>query len=318
MDIVTLIPAYKPQYLAELLNSLRLQTCPSRQIIIADDSPGGEFRAALYSDAMAPLRAGLNIECHEGPQRGGYANMMHLVRLWDGRSELLHLMLDDDVCYPDFYQRHLVAHASSTFSCSISRRWTANELGQPIKGQPLPPLVSHCAHRLVALDGALVCATTATECKNWFGEFSNAVFRADSAPLLLKPDFGGVSYAGLWDLGAFMAASLRAPIGYLQDHLGYFRTGTLGNSSKFFGPYMKGAHLGYAALALGAQRIGQYSAAQARNTFSILASVMPQRYGSQHDMRPFIAMLPAMAAGDELAQASFVEIWHAYLRRHGF
>jgi hypothetical protein len=89
MDIVTLIPAYKPQYLAELLNSLRLQTRPSRQILIADDSPGGEFRAALYSDAMAPLRAGLDIECHEGPRRGGYANMMHLVRLWDGRSDLL-------------------------------------------------------------------------------------------------------------------------------------------------------------------------------------------------------------------------------------
>ena len=186
------------------------------------------------------------------------------------------------------------------------------------KGQPLPPLVSNCAHRLVSLDGKLVCATTATECKNWFGEFSNAVFRADSAALLLKPEFGGVSYAGLWDLGAFMAASLRAPIGYLQDHLGYFRTGALGNSAKFFGPYMKGAHLGYAALALGAQRIGQYSAAQARNTFSILASVMPQRYGNEEDMRPFIALLPAMATGDELAQDSFVEIWHAYLRRHGF
>ena len=318
MHITTLIPAYKPQYLPELLNSLRLQTRPARQIIVSDDSPNGEFRAALYSEAMAPLRAGLNIEFIEGPRRGGYANMMHLVHAWAGRSELLHLMLDDDVAYPEFYERHLVAHASADFSCSISRRWTANERGQPLAGQPLPPALAQIAHRLVSLDAGVVFMTTAAECKNWFGEFSNVVFRAATAPLLLKPDFGGISYAGLWDLGAFMAASLQAPIGYLHDHLGYFRTGGTGNSSKFFGSYMKAAHLGYAALALGGQRIGKYTPTQAQHAFGILAPALTQRYASQPDMQPFIELLPRMAAGDALAEASFIEIWHAYLRRHDF
>lgn len=318
MHITTLIPAYKPQYLGELLGGLRTQTHRSRQIIFSDDSPNGEFRAALFSDAMAPLRAGLDIEFHEGPRQGGYANMMHLVRIWGGRSELLHLMLDDDAVYPDFYERHLVAHLSTRFSCSISRRWTANEHGQPITGQPVPPAVAASAHRLVSLDAGAVFMSTAAECRNWFGEFSNAVFRAETAPVLLKPEFGGISYAGLWDLGAFMAASLQAPIGYVQDHLGYFRTGALGNSSKFYGPYMKSAHLGYAALALGGQRIGMYTPEQARHAFATLAGAMVQRYGGQEDMQPFIALLPAMAAGDELAVASFVEIWHAYLRQQGF
>jgi hypothetical protein len=160
--------------------------------------------------------------------------------------------------------------------------------------------------------------STAIECKNWFGEFSNAVFSAASAPLLLKPQFGSVSYAGLWDLGAFMAASLQGPVGYLQDHLGYFRTSPSGNSSKFFGPYMKGAHLGYAALVLGGEQIGQYTPEQARKALGMLALAMQQRYGSQDDMKPFIALLPQMAAGDELATASFIEIWHAFLRQHDF
>jgi hypothetical protein len=319
MQITTLIPAYKPQYLAELLQCLRLQTRPARQIIFSDDSPHGEFRAALYSDAMAPLRAGLDIECVEGPRHGGgYANMLHLLKVWAGRSELFHLMLDDDVAYPEFYERHLIAHASTPLSCSVSRRWTANEQGLPIGGQPVPPVVGNHANRIVTLDDGLVFMTTAIECKNWFGEFSNAVFRAETAPVLMTPAFGGVSYAGLWDLGAFMAASLLAPVGYLQDHLGFFRTSASGNSSKFFGPYMKGAHLGYVALVLGGQRIGKYSAAQARGAFAILAQAMAQRYGSQEDMLPFIALLPQMAAGDELAEASFIEIWHAYLRRHDF
>jgi hypothetical protein len=317
--ITTLIPAYKPQYLPELLNCLRLQTRPSRQIIFSDDSPNGEFRAALFSDAMAPLRAGLDIECHEGPRHGGgYANMLHLLKIWAERSDLFHLMLDDDVVYPEFYERHLIAHASAKLSCSISRRWTANEQGLPLAGQPVPPAVAVHANRIVTLDDGLVFMTTAIECKNWFGEFSNAVFRAATAPALMKPAFGGVSYAGLWDLGAFMAASLRAPIGYLQDHLGFFRTSPAGNSSKFFGPYMKGAHLGYAALVLGGQRIGKYTPAQARGAFALLAQAMAQRYGSQDDMQPFIALLPQMAAGNELAEASFIEIWHAFLKRHDF
>ena len=317
--ITTLIPAYKPQYLPELLNCLRLQTRPARQIIFSDDSPKGEFRAALFSDAMAPLRAGLDIECHEGPRHGGgYANMLHLLKVWAERSELFHLMLDDDVVYPEFYERHLIAHASAKLSCSISRRWTANEQGLPLAGQPVPPAVAAHANRIVTLDDGLVFMSTAIECKNWFGEFSNAVFHAATAPVLMKPAFGGVSYAGLWDLGAFMAASLRAPIGYLQDHLGFFRTSPAGNSSKFFGPYMKGAHLGYAALVLGGQRIGKYTPAQARGAFAILAQAMAQRYGSQEDMQPFIALLPQMAAGNELAEASFIEIWHAFLKRHDF
>lgn len=319
MQITTLIPAYKAQYLPELLQCLRQQTRPAGKIIFSDDSPHGEYRAALFSDALAPLRAGLDIHCVEGPRKGGgYANMLNLLAVWNAGSELLHLLLDDDVIYPEFYERHLVAHASATLSCSVSRRWTADEVGRPLSGQPVPPAVAHHPSRVLSLDAGVVFATTAIECKNWFGEFSNAVFSASTLPALLKPAFGSVSYAGLWDLGAFMAASLVAPVGYLQDHLGYFRTSPAGQSSKFFGPYMKGAHLGYVALVMGGVQIGKYTPEQARGAYANLALAMAQRYGSQDDMLPFIALLPRMAQGDALAEASFAEIWHAFLRRHDF
>ena len=318
MDIVTLVPAFKPQYLPDLLNSLRLQTRPTRQIIFSDDSPDGAYRATLMSDALAPLRHGLQIECHEGPRRGGYPNMLHLLDLWAGRSALVHMLLDDDVIYPDFYERHLVAHASSHFSCTISRRWTASERGQPLAGQPVPAALVNVAHRLVSLDAAVVFMTTAAECTNWFGEFSNAVFRADAVTVMRQPRFEGVSYAGLWDLGAFMAASLQAPIGHLQDHLGYFRTGGAGNSGQVFGPYMKAAHLGYAALCIGGQRLGRYSQAQVFASLGAIARAMAQRYASQADMLPFIELLPRMAAGQPGAEEEFIEIWHDYLRLHDF
>lgn len=321
MDIVTLVPAFKPQYLPELLNSLRLQTRPTRQIIFSDDSPQGEYRAALFSEALAPLRQGLDIECIEGPRRGGYPNIVRLVEVWAQRSPLVHLLLDDDVIYPEFYARHVAAHEASTFSVSISRRWSASETGQPLSGQPVPPAVDRQPHRLLSLDSGVVFMTTAAECRNWFGEFSNAVFRAQTMPILSKPSFEGVSYAGLWDLGAFMAASLMAPVGYLQDHLGYFRTGGQGNSGKFFGPYMKAAHLGYAALGLGGRRLGLYTEAQAQRCFGTIAGALSSRYASQPDMLPFVPLLAAMALGGQpgaAAEAAFVSHWHAYLAGHDF
>jgi hypothetical protein len=323
MDIVTLVPAYKPQYLPDLLSSLRLQTRPSQHIVFSDDSKQGEYRTVLFSEGLAPLRQGLSIECVEGPRRGGYPNIVRLVELWAGRSALVHVMLDDDLLYPSFYERHLVAHASARFSCSISRRWTASETGQPISGQPVPSAVEQTAHRLVSLDSDVVFMTTASECRNWFGEFSNAVFRAETVPILLKPAFEGVSYAGLWDLGAFMAASLQAPIGYIQDHLGSFRTGGQGNSGQLYGPYMKAAHLGYAALGLGGRRLGRYSDTQAQRCFSTIANALQVRYAAQDDMHPFIPLLTAMAQGADrataaAAEARFLLLWQAYLRQHDF
>lgn len=66
MNITTLIPAYKPKYLVELMSSLRNQTRPSQRIIISDDSPNGEFRQAISSEQIRPLLAGLTIFSSKG------------------------------------------------------------------------------------------------------------------------------------------------------------------------------------------------------------------------------------------------------------
>ena len=318
MNIVTLIPAYKPKYIADLLSSLRYQTQPCERILISDDSPNGEFRHELFSGQFEPLRAGLNIEFVEGPRNGAYENIKHLVALWGGTSDLVHLMLDDDVVYPEFYERHLLAHDSANLSCSISPRWNANEQGQLLSGQSPPSGVAHSAHRILTLDADVVFMTTVAECKNWFGEFSNTVMRADTCGLLLKPQMGGVSYAGLWDLGYFLAASMQAPIGYVQDHLGYFRTGGTGNSSNTFGPFLKAGILGYVALALGGQRVGKMSHEQSLKCYGIIASVVIQYYSQQEDMQVFCQLLPEMAASTPGANELFLQAWAVFLHQNGF
>jgi hypothetical protein len=321
MQIATLIPAYKTQYLVELLNSLRLQTLRSDQIIVSDDSPHGEFRELMNSAPYRPLVEGLNIEFVDGPRRGAYANFQHLVQVWSGRSAFVHVMLDDDVIYPEFYERHMAAHAAGRFSCSVSRRWTASESGQPLRGQPVPAAVAQNAGRMISLGGELIFLTAVLACNNWFGEFSNAVFRADCADLLLQPSLAGVSYAGLWDLGAFVAASLRQPLCHIEDHLGFFRLSAGQNSANLNGPIMKAAHLGYVALAIGGLRTGHVSPAQlAACAWAVLAA-LNARYDAEADMAVFRGLLSdlgqALTQGDADAADRFVLAWHAFLHTHG-
>lgn len=318
MNITTLIPAYKPKYITELLSSLRNQTRPSQRIVISDDSPNGEFRQELFSERVKPLLMGMNVEFVEGPRNGAFENFKHLLTLWNQSSELVHLMLDDDVVYPEFYERHLLAHGACDFSCSISQRWAANEGGVPLKGQPVPAAVRAHPNRLLALDSDVMFITTAAECTNWFGEFSNTVMRADTCDLLFQPEIAGVSYAGLWDLGYFLAASIRRPVGYIQDHLGHFRTGGTGNSSNLYGPFWKGAVLGYAALSLGGHRAGKLTHDQAIKCYGTIASVVNGRYAHEPDMVPFCSLLPKMAAGEVNADDLFIEAWTVFQKKNGF
>lgn len=318
MQITTLIPAYKTKYLQELLAGLLTQTRKADRIIVSDDSPNGEFTEALQSPRYSTWVAQLPLEIHRGPRAGAYENFKQLVNLWGGSSELFHIMLDDDVMFPDFYAQHLAAHQMAPISCSISARWTANERGQPIEGMPVPEAIATSNNRMLSVGPNAMFSSTVAPCLNWLGEFSNCVIRADCAPLLFKPEFAGVSYAGLWDLGFFLAASLQAPVGYIQDRLGYFRGGGEGHSAQFFGPHMKAAHLGFVALALGGLRLGRLSDAQARFCCKSIAHALTTGYASQADMLVFAQLLNRMADGDAAAQDEFLLDWAAFLQSHGF
>jgi hypothetical protein len=318
MKLITLVPAYKTKYIPELLHGLRHQTARTGTVVFSDDSPDGAFRRALFDDAIAPLREGLDIEFHEGPRRGAYENLKHLLRVADGRADLLHILLDDDVIYPEFHERHLQAHASGDFSWSVSRRWTADERGQPLRGPLLPPAVRQHGTRMVALDDQMLITTAVSPCINWLGEFSNAVLRADCADLLLEPRIGDVSFAGLWDIGGFVAGALRRPVCFIQDYLGYFRTSPIQNSANLQGPLMKGAHLGHCAIALGCQRLGRMSDELARANFRKMARDMINAgYAAQPDMAPFLETVPRMAEGVPGAEAQFLDAWATWLAANG-
>lgn len=318
MHITTLIPAYKSKYIPELLNSLRHQSVKSNRILFSDDSPAGEYRKILLSNEMKVLSEGLNIEIIEGPRNGAYENVKHVVRNLNSDSYLVHLMFDDDVIYPRFYERHLVMHASSDISCSISPRWTANENGLLLAGQSPPNAVEFSPNRILTIDNEVIFQTTVGECKNWFGEFSNTVMRSNTCHLLLNPQLNDISYAGLWDLGYFISASLHKPIGYLQEYLGFFRTGGTGNSADIFGPYVKAGVIGYVALAIIGNKIGKITNEHAMYCYTTISSVINHHYSKEKDLIDICASLRSLSNGNYKAEEDFLDAWLIFLKSKNF
>lgn len=318
MRICTLVPAYKEKYIKDLLQSLQSQTIKPYRIIFSDDSPGAIFTQRLFSKEFESLRNGLPIEVISGPRTGAFNNFKNLLDFWNRESELFHLLLDDDVIFPDFYERHLVAHISGDFSCSISRRWESTEDGQPLNRQPIPEIVSNSVSRFLLIDSDFAFMNTAGECKNWFGEFSNVVLRNYCDQLFLNPFIDGVSYAGLWDLGAFLAASTIKPIVYIQDNLGYFRKGPNQNSAQFFSPIMKAAIIGYVALNIIGRRLKKISKEQSINSFKTISNVINYWYADQDDLHQLRFATADLAADIPKAEENFLKEWSIFLKSNNF
>jgi hypothetical protein len=317
MQFTTLVPAYKPKYLIDLLTALRHQTVKPARIIFSDDSPDQSFVTALNADPLKSLIADLNVEVTPGPRRGGYNNFRHLLRLYqtqiEGATELFHLLLDDDLIYPNFYEQHLQAHQSAALPCVVSRRWAALESGQPIRDDlPVPVPISTHPYRQLALDANTLFTQTVGASRNWLGEFSNATFRAFMAPELIDTTMAGVEYSGLEDLGGFLKASLHGPIGYINGFLGSFRLNAAQNSANPMGRPLKLAFLAYISLAIAGRRLGHLGQEQAALSIRQICAFILQHYQREADMAAFCELIPRLAAGDVAAEADFLAIWSQY------
>ena len=312
MRITTLVPAFKPKYLIELLTSLRNQTVKPARIIFSDDSPDQAFVAALSNEPLKTVLADLNVSVVPGPRTGAQDNFTNLLKVWNRETELIHFLLDDDIIFPSFYERHLQAHSSGRIACSVSRRWTATEAGLPVRDLPVPEAVDKHGNTLLALGPNLLFATTVGQSSNWLGEFSNAVFIADLADTIRDSRMDSIGYIGLQDLGAFLSASLRAPLGYINDHLGYFRMSAQQNSADPMGRPLKLAHLAYLGLAIAARRIGQLTRAQADACMATLCPLVTQRYGREADMAAFCALMPELATAAPAAEGRFLDAWRSF------
>ena len=317
MEFTTLVPAYKPKYLFDLLVSLRHQTVKPAAIIFSDDSPDQSFSSSLLSEPLKSIVADLNIQVIPGSRSGAYNNFCNLLQFYinqkENKTALFQLLLDDDVIYPTFYERHLFAHQTLNATCVMSRRWTALENGQPFRDPlPLPTAVASHPNRMLSLDADVLFKHTVGERKNWLGEFSNTTFRADMAPHLLESSMLGISYAGLEDLGGFLKVSLNGPIGFINEHLGFFRNSSEQNSANPMGRPLKLAFLAYIALTFIGRDLGKLSNENVLESLQQICPFILHHYGRELDMFEICQILPHLAEGAKDAELKYLQLWQKF------
>jgi hypothetical protein len=203
-----------------------------------------------------------------------------------------------------------------TLADNSSRRWTAIESGQPVARPQVPPELTTHPNRLIAVGPELIYPTTIPFCRNWLGEFSNAVMRADMHEVLERAELNGLSYEGLEDIGMFLAASERGTVCFVNEALGAFRHGPEQNTSQLLAPVMMKAHLAWVALAIAAQRSGRLSSTQARDGIAHLQSLVDRRYRDEGRMDEFRRLVAAVAQGRDGAEAAFLAAWQHFVGAH--
>lgn len=319
MPITTLIPAYKIKYLVPLLTCIRHQTLKPDRIILSDDTKQEQFIRALRTDPLASIVSDMNIELISGPKQGAYANFCNLFKVYEKKTKAggayFHVLLDDDLIYPSFYEEHVNAHQKISCDCMVSQRWVALEDGQPVRDQRVPKEISSRNEKYFQIDRQELFATTVGRTRNWLGEFSNATFSRSMASQLLSSEIGGMYYDGLEDLGAFLKASLVRPIGYINQNLGSFRINPDQNSADTNGRPLKLAYLAYLALSIQAKKMNLIDTVDFYYSIAKAKKIIIEQFADQFDMQLIISFLSRSNLDNEDEISKFILIWNQYRNR---
>ena len=294
-SLITLIPAYKADYLAELFLGLRSQSFKDFRVVLSDDSPGGAITELIRSGAFESLIAALNLLVVQGPRQGSLKNIHHLIDGWAGQAPLVHVLMDDDIVYPDFYRSHALAHARGAPGAWVSQRWLTASDGRPGAMPALPAFFDDVPERLVYLDAQALFATTALHCQNWLGEFSNMVLSQEAVRRLRGSSMNGLSYYGLADIGVLLDVSNHAPIVFIRDHLGGFRSHPQQTTHKRQSFALKCGYIAWVALALAGWRSGHLNAEQTQASLAISVGQCMNQFASDASLSEFFGIAIANA-----------------------
>lgn len=221
--ILTLIPAFRADYLEDVFQGLACQTYKNFKVIVADDSANGSVSSHIISGKYSIYTSGLDISIIKG---GGseFENHNLLLRTWGGSTALAHIHHDDDYILPDFYRQHIIAHGNLPITISASPRWLANRDGHPAAYSHSPIDSSHSNERYSVLKPDYLVKSLLVPVRNWIGEFSNVVF--SSKFLEFMPSLPSIDdpFWGMNDMSMYLTNCGHGDnMGYIRDHLSVYR-----------------------------------------------------------------------------------------------
>lgn len=311
--LATLIPAYKPDSLAPLFESLQRQTWRDFRVVLSDDSPGQRITEALRRGRFDAQLAGLRLTIVRGPG-SALRNHERVLQAWGGRTPLVHLLMDDDVIDPAFYERHAALHdAAPGIAASVSLRRLIDAEGRVLGALPLPDFVAGATAPVVQVDGPTLVRSTVAPCENWLGELSNIVLSARAARRFPLPPAEGVSYFGLPDIGLLLNTQDLGPVAVLRETLGGFRQHAGQTTANSHSRSLKIAHLAWLSFALKARQDGLLDDEATRGAIAIAIRRCLNLYGDDADLRPFFELVRDHLNDLDALGAGFAQHWGALL-----
>src|SRR3954463_9609257 len=164
--VSVIIPAFKPQYLAEAITSAREQTCADIEILVGDDTPDGRLETIVTSVDDPRVSYHYN----------GFGDAeLNLRRLWErSTGRYVKVLFDDDVLLPDSLTAlvsALEAHPSSALA--FHERVFINDVGEVVQ---TPPRILD-DEEVVEVDRQPLVGGLLAPIRNFVGEPSNPLVR---------------------------------------------------------------------------------------------------------------------------------------------
>jgi hypothetical protein len=222
--IITLIPGYKSTYFVDLLMSLKSQQSRPAHILLSDDSQNDEYLTLRESPQLSPLCDELNLTVLRGPKRGARQNIEYLLRTAASmQSDYIHILMDDDIIFPDYYSAHLAIHQKYTISCSVSRRIYCLDNRIPVHAPRVPEAIDRYGTKNLLLGKEFIFQTVLNEAYNWLGELSCIVFKKRFIEDNNIYELDRWDTHGLADVSSVMKAAIDSNVGYINSNQGFFR-----------------------------------------------------------------------------------------------
>lgn len=309
--ITTLIPAYKPTFIDELLLSLASQTYKQFKVIISDDSPEGVVNQVVQSKQLSHLVKQLHITIVRGPQQGGYSNVFNLIRNHAHQSEYFHILLDDDVIYPTFYEAHISAHEKNNALVSVSARWNANK-----QGQPCAMTMDSATSQVFTQDFSAknIAKQLVAKGTNKLGEWSHAVYKSAAAEIILNPTIGEFSYFGIDDIGSFINSSLKHQGIWIPNSLGFFRVHSEQNTHNTQNDTIKCAHYAWISLGIAAFEQGWITQIELNGLINKIKGKVQMRFSHDALGMDMLAIFNQYPSFNQDFKTAFITRWNNYLK----
>ena len=226
MRVATLIPAYRVEYFINAFNSALNQTVRPDLIIVSDDTPNAEIAEMLDNKDIVKILSDLNIKMEVilGPRKKkSYWNLMCLIEAWNGQTDTAHFLNDDDCIFPTFYENHLRLIENNGLLASVSRRWIGDKTGTIVGSYNIPDFINNIDSKQMLIDPKSLFQSVVPQRLNWLGEWSNTLLHKTSLKELRAGSLDGLSCYGLDDIGCFLQIGQQGKLGFINEHLGFFR-----------------------------------------------------------------------------------------------